>query len=284
MYFLNINKPKNITSFDVIKILRKKLNIKAIGHSGTLDPLASGVMQVAIGSATKLLDYLESDKTYIADIKFGFESTTMDEEGEKTFISNPNFSENDLINVLNSFIGVTKQIPPKFSAIKQNGKKLCDIARKNPDIEILPNSREIEIYSIELLNFKDTEAQIKVHCKKGTYIRSLAHDIGLKLKCGAYISDLKRIKAGNFYIESSDELDSYKYNKINPLDVLNFEKYELDEQEYQKIKNGCYIKIKKQFFISDILLTKNNKLVSLAKISDNSDGCIIKPKKNFNED
>ena len=281
MYFLNINKPKGITSFDVIRFLRKKLKIKQIGHSGTLDPLASGVIQVGVGACTKLLDYLDSDKEYVASLKFGFITDTFDDEGEKIFVKKPEFNKNNLIQVLNSFLGKTKQIPPKYSAIKQNGIKLCDLVRQNRASEIKEFERDIEIYSIELLEFNGfDEAKIKVNCKKGTYIRSLANDIGQKLSCGAYLTDLKRTKAGNFKIENSDDLSKDNFNEINPIDVLNFDKKELNEQEYKLISNGNFIKQDRNFKTDFILLTKNNKLVSIAILSDN----LIKPKKFFKEE
>lgn len=281
MYFLNINKPKGITSFDVIRFLRKKLKIKQIGHSGTLDPLASGVIQVGVGACTKLLDYLDSDKEYVASLKFGFVTDTFDDEGEKIFVKKPEFNKNDLIQVLNSFLGKTKQIPPKYSAIKQNGMKLCDLVRQNRASEIKEFERDIEIYSIELLEFNGfDEVKIKVNCKKGTYIRSLANDIGQKLFCGAYLTDLKRTKAGNFKIENSDDLSKDNFNEINPIDVLNFDKKELNEQEYKLISNGNFIKQDRNFKTDFILLTKNNKLVSIAILSDN----LIKPKKFFKEE
>ena len=284
MYFLNINKPKGITSFDCIKILRKNLSIKSIGHSGTLDPLASGVLQVGVGKATKLLDYLDSDKTYIASVKFGYTSTTMDEEGEKTFVQAPNFTKSVLFETLNSFVGVSMQIPPKYSAIKINGKKLCDIARKSNDAQIIIKPRQIEIYSIDLLDFSSDCAILQIHCKKGTYIRSLVHDIGQRLGCGAYITDLKRTKAGNFLIENAQDINSQQFNPINPLDALNLEKYELSQNEFNKISNGCKIEASKQFKSDTILLTFNKKLVSIANISDNCNMgniTIIKPIKNF---
>ena len=276
MYFLNINKPKGISSFDVIRKLRKILHEKQIGHSGTLDPLASGVLQVAVSDATKLLDYLKSDKTYIADIIFGYVTDTYDSEGEKRFVKMPDFSLYELERVLSSFVGKSFQVPPKYSAIKQNGKKLCDIIRNNPNETIDIKPREIEIYSIELLNFIDNSAKIKVSCKKGTYIRSLVNDIGLKLSCGAYMSDLIRTRAGDFKIENSQNLDE-EFIKINPLDILPFEKYELNDFEFDKISHGNFIKQNKNFKNDTILLTKNNKLVSIAILSDN----LIKPRKNF---
>ena len=280
MYFLNIIKPKGITSFGLIRKLRKRLNIKQIGHSGTLDPLASGVMQVGVGCATKLLDYLNSDKEYIADICLGYESTTYDDEGEKIFIKKPEVSISILHNALNSFLGESMQIPPKYSAIKFNGKKLCDIARKYQDIDIASFSRKIEIYAIEILDFNNFDkVKIKVNCKKGTYIRSLAHDLGMKLGCGAYLSDLMRTKAGNFLYESANNLDDEKYNLINPLDVLMFHKYELEDDEFKKIVNGNFISPRQAINFDKILLTNNNKLVSFAVLSDN----LIKPKKIFKD-
>ncbi len=286
MYFLNINKPKGITSFDCIRKLRKKLNMKAIGHSGTLDPLASGVLQIAVGKATKLLDYLPSDKEYIADIKFGYNSNTDDDEGAKTYVCEPKFSKNDLTSVLNEFLGETLQTPPKFSAIKQNGKKLCDIARKNPSIDIDIPKRLIEIYSIDLIGFDNITAQIKVSCKKGTYIRSLVRDIGEKLGCGAYITDLVRIRAGNFYITNANSPDDENFNIIDPIEALNLEKFELNDIQYEKIMHGCEICEDRVFKNKIILLTKNNKLVSVANLSDNPNSrySFIKPRKNFKED
>ena len=279
MYFLNINKPKGISSFDVVRTLRKQLNVKQIGHSGTLDPLAFGVMQVAVGSATKLLDYLNSDKEYIATLNFGYISSTYDDEGEKTFVKEPDFSKEELLNVLDSFLGKTLQKPPVYSAIKVNGKKLCDIVRKNPQakIDVLP--REIEIYSIDLLEFSEDFAKIKVFCKKGTYIRSLVHDIGQKLSCGAYVTELIRTKAGCFELKESDDLIKDKYNEINPLDVLELDKKALSEKEYSIIQNGNFIKTDRKYDSEMILLEKDNKLVSVARISDG----FIKPKKNFKD-
>ena len=279
MYFLNINKPKGMSSFDVIRELRKRLKIKQIGHSGTLDPLASGVLQIAVGKATKLLDYLESDKEYIADIVFGYVSETFDSEAPLVFQKDPSFSKSDLIETLNAFLGKTMQIPPKYSAIKQNGKKLCDLARDNKEIDIKSFEREIEIYSIELLEFEDYKAKIKVFCKKGTYIRSLVNDIGQKLGCGAYMSDLIRTKAGNFLIENSNKIDD-EYSKLNPLDVINLAQVELNQAEFERVKNGNFIVREVSLSTDTILLTKDNKLVSNANLSDN----LIKPKKFFKEE
>ena len=281
MYFLNINKPKGITSFDVIKFLRKKLKVKQIGHSGTLDPLAVGVMQVAVGKATKLLDYLNSDKIYVAELKFGYITETFDSEKEEIFVSKPTFNKEKLLETLNLFIGKTEQIPPKYSAIKINGEKLYNIARNNPTQQIEIPKREIEIYSIKLLSFDEInyKAKIEVSCKKGTYIRSLVNDIGQKLACGAYMTDLIRVKAGNFDIKNSNNLEDTVFNEINPLEALETDKYELNDDELNFIKNGNFIKNSQKFKNNLLLLTKNNKLISVAKVENE----YIKPKKYFGE-
>ena len=279
MYFLNVYKEKGMTSFDVIHKLRKILNIKKIGHSGTLDPLAQGVLQVAVGNASRLLEYLDDDKEYLAQIKFGCTSTTEDEEGEKTFIKEPDFSRDELLQAINLFKGKISQIPPKYSAIKVNGKKLCDLSRQNKELpEIKP--REVEIYQIKLLNFSQPDrAEILVHCSKGTYIRSLIRDIGEKLGCGAYMSDLTRTKAGNFYIENSVKISPDIENfALNPIDVLNLNKLKIDENQYKKVINGneleCNINKSND---KKYMLIFNNRLVSIANLSDN----ILKMEKVF---
>ena len=279
MYFLNVYKEKGITSFDVIHKLRKILNIKKIGHSGTLDPLAQGVLQIAVGDATRLLEYLDNDKEYIAEIKFGYNSTTDDDEGEKEFIKKPDFTEKELQYTLNEFNGKISQIPPKYSAIKIDGQKLCDLARKNKQIpEIKP--RDVEIYSIKLINFQAPDcAKIKVNCSKGTYIRSLARDIGEKLNCGAYLTNLTRTKAGNFHIENSQKLSAEIKNfALNPIDALNLNKIEITEEQYKKVINGNPLKyIENKINSKKYMLIFNNTLVSIANLSDN----ILKMEKVF---
>ncbi len=271
MYFLNVFKEKGMTSFDVIYKLRKILNIKKIGHSGTLDPLAQGVLQIGVGNASRLLEYLREDKSYIADIKFGYTSDTCDDEGEKTFVNEPKFSKEELICTLENFKGKIEQMPPKYSAIKVDGKKLCDLARQNkPMPQIKP--RQVEIFEIKLLKFNNKdEAQIFVHCSKGTYIRSIVRDLGQKLGCGAYMSELVRTQAGNFKIENSQKISpEIKNYALNPIDVLDFRKINLNEQEYKKVLNGNPIKTQVAGEKNEkFMLIYNNTLVSIANLSDN---------------
>lgn len=245
--FLNIDKPKGMTSHDVVSRLRKITKIKQIGHTGTLDPFATGVLPVCIGKATRLIEYLQDDKEYIAEVQFGKNTDTYDLDGQVTDVFDVKISEEDLVNVLPKFRGEISQLPPIYSAIKVNGKKLYDYARKGEEVEIQP--RKVTITKLELLSFnKENQlAQIVVGCSKGTYIRSLAYDIGKELNCGAYLSALKRTKAGKFVIENSISLENLKEqsdvlkNLINPIDVLDLPTRELTKEEYERVSHGMSI-------------------------------------------
>lgn len=214
-----INKEKNISSFGVVAKVRKILNIKKVGHSGTLDPNATGLLPILIGNGTKISKYLiEHDKTYIAKLKFGIKTDTADSEGE--VIKKDNFKldkkdEKFYIEIFNSFIGKSTQIPPIYSAIKVDGKKLYEYARKNEEVEIKP--REVEIYSIKILhiNYDENEIDFKVSCSKGTYIRTLCEDIAEKLETCGYMKELKRTRVNNFRIEDAITLEELENNKNN---------------------------------------------------------------------
>lgn len=237
-----------MTSFDVVVVLRKVIHIKQIGHTGTLDPFAVGVLPVCIGKSTKLIEYLPDDKEYIATVQFGSDTDTCDKDGEIIKTYDKKISKNDLIDILKSFEGETEQVPPIYSAIKVNGKKLYEYARKGQSVEIKP--RKIFISKIELLSFDEAKqsAQIIVACSKGTYIRSIAYDIGQKLNCGGYLTGLERTKAGMFDVSSSIKLDDIKSvedvnkNLINPLKVLPQQKYLLNDAEKERIIHGMAIK------------------------------------------
>lgn len=207
--FLLIDKPKGMTSHDVVDALRKITKIKKIGHAGTLDPMATGLLIVGIGrSATKRLgEFQKLDKEYIAKLRLGAVSNTFDAEGEileKKVKKIPTIKE--IENVLKEFLGKIKQIPPPFSAKKIKGKKAYELARKGKIVKLSPI--EVEIYNIEILNYSFPYLEIKVNCSSGTYIRSLANDIGEKLGCGALVEELKRTKIGNFSLENAFSLES----------------------------------------------------------------------------
>lgn len=265
--FINIFKPEGMTSFDVVAKLRKVTHIKQIGHTGTLDPFAVGVLPISIGKATKLIEYLPDDKAYIATVQFGADTDTYDKDGKIIKTYDKKITENDVKNILNDFRGEISQLPPIYSAIKINGKKLYEYAREGKQAEIKP--RKVFISNIELMSFdKDKQsAQIKVECSKGTYIRSIAYDIGQKLNCGGYLTALERTKAGAFNLETSVKLDEIKTiedvekNLINPIDVLINDKYELSDIEREKVLHGNEITPRQEFQHSKE--TKDNNIVIL---------------------
>lgn len=241
--FLNIYKPVGMTSHDVVSVLRRVTKIKQIGHTGTLDPFAEGVLPICIGKATRLIEYLQDDKEYLATVQFGAATNTFDLDGEKVFTSDKKVSRDDIKECLKSFEGEILQFPPIFSAIKVKGKKLYEYARKGEEVEIQP--RKVVIENIELKNFDEElqQAQIRLKCSKGTYIRSIANDLGKNLGCGGYLIKLIRTQAGKFRVENSVQLDGIdvESNLINPLDILNLPKIAVDNDDLARIKNGMPI-------------------------------------------
>lgn len=241
--FLNIYKPVGMTSHDVVSVLRRVTKIKQIGHTGTLDPFAEGVLPICIGKATRLIEYLQDDKEYLATVQFGAATNTYDLDGEKVFTSDKKVSRDDIKEGLKSFEGEILQLPPIFSAIKVKGKKLYEYARKGEEVEIQP--RKVVIENIELKNFDEElqQAQILLKCSKGTYIRSIANDLGKNLGCGGYLIKLIRTQAGKFRVENSVQLDriDVESNLINPLDILNLPKIAVDNDDLARIKNGMPI-------------------------------------------
>ena len=211
---LNIYKPTGMTSFDVVRIIRKISNVKKVGHAGTLDPEASGVLPVCIGKATKAIDYIMEDfKIYEAELKLGVITDTYDREGKILQESEVNVSEEEIIQVINSFVGEIKQVPPMYSALKVNGKKLYELARAG--IEIEREARPIVIYDIDIIDIKIPYVKFRVKCSKGTYIRSLCYDIGEKLKCGGMMWNLQRTATGQFHIEDAINIEDLNEENIN---------------------------------------------------------------------
>lgn len=208
--FLLINKPASWTSHDVIGYMRRVTHIKRIGHAGTLDPFATGLLIVAIGREnTKRLDELFKglDKTYIATLHLGATSTTFDRTGVITEQSGHEVSREEVKTTLQSFIGEQDQLPPMYSAKKVGGKKLYKLARKGIEVERKPH--HITLYDIELLNYTFPEIKIKVRCSTGTYIRTLVHDIGQKLGVGAYCQELERSNIGDYSLENATPIKDF---------------------------------------------------------------------------
>lgn len=281
--FLNIDKPVGITSHDVVSRLRRVLKIKQIGHTGTLDPFASGVLPVAIGKATRLIEYLSDDKAYIATVKFGVETDTYDVEGQVLSTSDKKVLEDEVKRALKFFEGEIEQIPPIYSAIKVKGKKLYEYARAGEEVKLEP--RKVVINKIELksFDFENQVAQVYVECSKGTYIRSIAHDLGEKLSCGGHLIELKRVKAGKFFIEKSIALDDIVVENvgnylIKPDDVIELFKMDLNEEENIKISHGQFLRNKTSLKEDEnLILLYNGNIKSIACVS----GDKIKVKKVF---
>lgn len=244
---LLINKPKNISSFGIIKKIKKKINIKKIGHCGTLDPIATGLLILCVGNSTKISPYLEGlDKKYIAKIKLGQSTDTYDTEGVIINENNLEVSIDDIKKVINTFKGIIEQTPPIYSAVKIKGKPAYKYARNGEKVNI--KSRKVKIHSIEIIDFTYPYLTIDVHCSKGTYIRSLGDDIGNKLGTGAHLVELNRTKIGIFSIDNSISIDDDEKTIINSVinknEALKFIPDILVKSEHKKdIKNGKKINI-----------------------------------------
>ena len=282
--FLNVYKPTGKTSHDVVAIVRRITKIKQIGHTGTLDPFAEGVLPICIGKATRLIEYLNDEKAYIGTIQFGSSTTTYDTEGEVVKTSDKIVTQEDLEENLKFFRGEIEQLPPIYSAIKVNGKKLYEYARTGQEVKIEP--RKVTIFELELVNFNQAaqQAEIKIVCSKGTYIRSIANDLGEKLGAFGHLIKLVRIKAGDFYVEDSIKLEDLNspeivLNKlIYPTEKLNFAAYNLNEEQKKKISNGNAITPSQPFAIDEfVTLMDNEKLAAIAKF----DGKFLKCEKVF---
>lgn len=244
---LNVLKPTGMSSHDVVSFVRKNIGIKKVGHAGTLDPNVAGVLPICIGKGTKFSDILiNGDKEYICEIKFGQSTDTQDVYGKTVEeLIGFEFNKEEIIKTINSFKGIIFQIPPAYSAVKFNGKKLYEYARQ--DIIIEKEARQAEIKSLEILQINNPNVLIKVKCSKGTYMRTLCHDIGVKLGIPAHMGILIRTEAKGLKIENSLSLDEISFftqmNKIEEYiisvdDIVPMKKIVVNEQYYDKLIVG----------------------------------------------
>ena len=218
---LVVNKPSGITSHDVVDFIRRKFNIKRVGHAGTLDPLATGVLVMLLGNATKLSNtFINDDKEYIAKLYFGKSTDTQDSQGK--VLEEKNIEPLDIENIrkaLENFKGEIEQIPPMVSAIKHKGKKLYELARSGKTVVREP--RKIRISEIEIQDFKFPEITFKVKCSKGTYVRTLCEDIGRSLGVPSHMSGLVRSASGDFLLENSKNMED-----VNEKDIISYDSYD----------------------------------------------------------
>lgn len=270
-----INKEKGCTSHDIVYKVKKMFNTK-VGHTGTLDPNATGVLPILLGKGTKISKYLiEHDKEYEVVLQLGVKTTTADEEGEiieEKEVLKESLEQLEIERILKSFIGKIKQMPPKYSAIKVNGKKLYEYARKGQEVEIKP--REVEIYNIEITNIQKEKKQIefKVSCSKGTYIRTLCEDIAEKMRTVGYMKELKRTKVGNFNIKQAitlEQLQEKENIKIITIEEMFKDKEEiiLEDSKIILLLNGVKMNMEKPNGIYRIY-NKQNKFIGLGIVQN----------------
>ena len=277
---LIIDKPKYYTSRDLVNIVSKKLKTKKVGHTGTLDPIATGVLVICIGKALKLTELLTSTyKEYVATLRLGVETDTLDITGQVLYEKEVSkLEKNVIINTLNKFKGRISQEVPKYSAVKVKGKKLYEYARAGIEVE-LP-IRDVEIKEMELLDFNDNEVTFRCLVSKGTYIRSLIRDIGYSLDNYATMIELRRTKQGEFLIDDAytlEDIENDKYQILNPVDLINLSKIVADDKLLFKVSNG---QVLDKFFDEDkaMIIDKDNNLIAIYEQSSNNK---VKPYKVF---
>ncbi len=289
---LNINKPQGLTSHDVVAAVRRMSQSTHVGHAGTLDPMATGVLLVCMGQATRVVEYLtDHDKKYQARVRLGVETDTYDATGRviaEQAATGSAMTLDQVEEALQTLAGKITQIPPAYSAIKQNGVPMYKLARRGIPVEA--EARQVEIYSITLTEFSPPDVGIEVHCSKGTYIRSLAHDLGAKLGCGAHLTALTRTAVGQFNLSDSATLEElrdaflsgYLGRFLNPLDeaLLAFEAILLEPEAAQRIRQGNSIACGQSRSTSLVrAYSADGQLVALLEHGDSPD--VWKPKKVF---
>jgi tRNA pseudouridine 55 synthase len=293
---LNILKPCGMTSFDVVARIRGLLRTRKCGHTGTLDPLAAGVLPICIGNATKAIEYMvEKDKLYRAELTLGTSTDTQDSTGSVVFERVVECTDMEIEDTVKSFIGDSMQLPPMYSAIKVNGVKLYELAREGIDIDRTP--RLINIHSIDIVNV-NREGKVRilfdVHCSKGTYIRTLCSDIGDRLGCGGHMSFLLRKRAGAFDLSTAITLEELKKSidegyvekYLNGMEVVfdNFEEYHLDDIQERRLRNGIKLPLESSDDFKPGLIKVfdcNGKFFALGEIITGEGGFLLKSKKFF---
>ena len=276
-----LDKPSDYTSRDIVNIISKKLNTKKVGHTGTLDPLATGVLVICVGKATKLVDYLTSTyKEYVAEFVVGIKTDTADITGKVLKEEKKEINKEELEKVLTNMIGTYEQTVPIYSAVKVDGKKLYEYARIGKDIE-LPK-RTVDIKSLELININNNKITIKTTVSKGTYIRSLIEDICSNLNTIGTMTNLRRTKQGKFNIEESNTLEDIENNIFKLItieEVLDdIDSIEVDDELYTKIMNGAIID---NIYNKNLIkFTKSGKILAIYEIYS-KDNTKLKPDKMF---
>ena len=264
-----INKPKDWTSFDVVNKLKFKLKPLKVGHLGTLDPMATGVLLVTVGKATKLFDIMqEKTKTYVATFQFGYETDTLDSTGETKLKCDKLPTNDELLSVIPKFIGKISQIPPLYSAKSVNGVRAYELARQGVEFELKP--KIVEIFNIKILSYVNGSLTLEIECGSGTYIRSIGRDIAYELGSLATMTSLMRTKVGNFDLSDClniQEIDDVQQSIVPIKSVLTFESLNLDEKEMFKLLNGQRLNIIKADGV--YALEDEHDIIALIEVKEN---------------
>jgi len=274
---LVVDKPVGMTSHDVVQVIRKGSNIRRAGHTGTLDPRASGVLVVLIGPAVRLSEYVSAtDKRYQAVIMLGKTTDTYDADGKTISSSKVDITEEQFEAELQKFVGQIEQVPPPFSAVKVQGHKAYEMARKGEEVELEP--RTINVYSLEVLEWAPPEVVIDVHCSSGTYVRSLVNDLGERLGCGATLTGLRRTKSGRFTLrdavplrklnEAFSEGTWYQYLIPAAEALSGWPMIELDQEEVGAIRHGHRIPAASKDQLKVCGVSEQGELVALMELDE----------------
>jgi len=280
---LVVDKPVGMTSHDVVQAIRNGTGLRRAGHTGTLDPRASGVLVILVGPAVRLSEYVSaSDKRYQAIIRLGGSTDTFDAEGQVTLSKDPlTVTEAQFEEALKTYIGEIEQTPPPYSAVKVQGRKAYEMARQGEEVELAP--RKITVHHLEVLEWTPPEVVIDVHCSSGTYVRSLANDLGIKLGCGAYLVGLRRTKSGRFSLRDSVPLRKlqeaftagnwYQY-LIPAAEALgDWPAVELNPDEVEGIRHGHRVKVVGEPTETKVRgVSTQGELVALMELTINEDG------------
>ncbi|MFW5992285.1 MAG: tRNA pseudouridine(55) synthase TruB [Halanaerobiaceae bacterium] len=296
---VNINKPSGMTSFQVVSAVKKILDCSKAGHTGTLDPAATGVLPICLGKGTKIIPFIKDElKGYTAEIILGITTDTLDSEGE-ILSKNEDWQDltyEDIKDIVNQYKGIIEQLPPMYSAVHYRGKRLYKLARKGKEVEREP--RQVEIKELDILKVDLPLIRLRVLCTRGTYIRTLADDIGRELNCGAFLSSLNRTRSGPFFLKDSIELDKLKHSRkksiLTIVYPLDYPKFYIKEKYLKKAKNGAslvpddfipeYVDRLMQMKAGKIIMVYYQKLfISISKIIyDDKNEVKIKPLRVFN--
>ena len=288
---LNVNKEVGISSNKCVGLVKKALNMKKVGHTGTLDLEAGGVLPIVIGKATRVSDFLmDEKKEYITEAIFGSRTDTLDWSGQVVEESDKTFTKDELISEMENFKGQITQVPPMYSAIKINGSKMYDLARKG--IEVERKTRKVTIYDFKLLDFDFPKATFEITCSKGTYIRTLIDDLGEALGSFAYVNKLTRSKVGDFVIEeaisSADLLEMDKdqiLKRIKPVDyaLKDYKEIRLDKTYFKQATNGMTMRVDALYSDNLLRVYVEDQFIGLGKNFKNEDRYFLKMEKVFYE-